>query len=113
MHCKSSRSYITDLVTPNIEGSRHFPLYPLSGEKVKFEYGVFLLNKNIQQLMNVLGIPVRNMKCTLANLEAILFHLQVILDKINNQDVQLMSSPSVDWHHVFSIEPKSTAFSVE
>lgn len=27
-----------------------FPLYPKGGEKLQFEYGVYLLNKNIAQV---------------------------------------------------------------
>lgn len=29
-----------------------FPLYPKGGEKLQFDYGVYLLNKNIAQVSN-------------------------------------------------------------
>ena len=101
LSCKSSRSYVTDLVTPNIEGSRHFPLYPVSGERLRFEYGVFLLNKNIQQIMNVLGIPVKNLKSLLSNLLTIHHHLASVLQKIQSEGLSV-NSPLVDWHHIYS-----------
>jgi hypothetical protein len=38
---------------------------------MRFEYGVFLLNKNIEQLMNYVGTPLRNLRNSLKNIETI------------------------------------------
>ncbi|KPP80223.1 hypothetical protein Z043_100137, partial [Scleropages formosus] len=46
---KGSRSSIKDTITDKLtEKEREFPLYP-RGERFQFEYGVYLLNKNIAQ----------------------------------------------------------------
>ncbi|XP_038673569.1 UV radiation resistance-associated gene protein isoform X3 [Scyliorhinus canicula] len=47
---KGSRSTIRDNITDKLsEKEREFPLYPRGGERFQFEYGVYLLNKNIAQ----------------------------------------------------------------
>ncbi|KAJ3304697.1 hypothetical protein HDV03_002382 [Kappamyces sp. JEL0829] len=69
---KSSRSYITDPVSQSIEG---FPLHAKSGDRMRFEYGVFLLNKDVEQIMHSVGLPARNLRCTLANILSICHHL--------------------------------------
>ncbi|KAI7793786.1 putative UV radiation resistance-associated protein, partial [Triplophysa rosa] len=47
---KGSRSSIKDTITDKLtEKEREFPLYP-RGERFQFEYGVYLLNKNIAQV---------------------------------------------------------------
>uniref|UniRef100_A0A669CFN3 UV radiation resistance associated gene n=1 Tax=Oreochromis niloticus TaxID=8128 RepID=A0A669CFN3_ORENI len=49
---KGSRSSIKDTITDRLtEKEREFPLYP-RGERFHFEYGVYLLNKNIAQCRN-------------------------------------------------------------
>uniref|UniRef100_A0A672YYA5 C2 domain-containing protein n=1 Tax=Sphaeramia orbicularis TaxID=375764 RepID=A0A672YYA5_9TELE len=49
---KGSRSSIKDTITDRLsEKEREFPLYP-RGERFHFEYGVYLLNKNIAQVIN-------------------------------------------------------------
>ena len=65
---RSSRSIVVDIVSINIDGHREFPLFEKGSEKVRFEYGVFLLNKNIEQLMNRLGLLVKNLRNTLPNI---------------------------------------------
>ncbi|XP_070239789.1 UV radiation resistance-associated gene protein isoform X4 [Bos mutus] len=50
---KGSRSTIKDNINDKLtEKEREFPLYPKGGEKLQFDYGVYLLNKNIAQ-----GLP--------------------------------------------------------
>lgn len=44
-----SRSYVTDPVSM-IKGPRVFPLYAKGVDRYRFDYGVFLLNKNIEQV---------------------------------------------------------------
>uniref|UniRef100_A0A4W5NJR1 UV radiation resistance associated gene n=1 Tax=Hucho hucho TaxID=62062 RepID=A0A4W5NJR1_9TELE len=47
---KGSRSSIKDTITDKLsEKEREFPLYP-RGERFQFEYGVYLINKNIAQV---------------------------------------------------------------
>ncbi|XP_073517592.1 UV radiation resistance-associated gene protein isoform X3 [Phyllobates terribilis] len=47
---KGSRSAIKDNINDKLtEKEREFPLYPKGGEKLQFDYGVYLLNKNIAQ----------------------------------------------------------------
>uniref|UniRef100_A0AAR2INJ7 C2 domain-containing protein n=1 Tax=Pygocentrus nattereri TaxID=42514 RepID=A0AAR2INJ7_PYGNA len=47
---KGSRSSVRDTITDKLsEKEREFPLYP-RGERFHFEYGVYLLNKNIAQV---------------------------------------------------------------
>uniref|UniRef100_A0AAY4AM45 C2 domain-containing protein n=1 Tax=Denticeps clupeoides TaxID=299321 RepID=A0AAY4AM45_9TELE len=49
---KGSRSSIKDTITDKLtEKEREFPLYP-RGERFQFDYGVYLLNKNIAQDFN-------------------------------------------------------------
>ncbi|KAI9362074.1 UV radiation resistance protein and autophagy-related subunit 14-domain-containing protein [Zopfochytrium polystomum] len=64
----SSRSTILDRVSKVHIGGREFPLYQRGVDKPMFEYGVFLLNKNIEQLMNFVGLNVSNLRNTLSNI---------------------------------------------
>ncbi|EPB81539.1 hypothetical protein HMPREF1544_11593 [Mucor circinelloides 1006PhL] len=71
----SSRSTIKDLVSL-ISGSRDFPLYAKGVDRYRFEFGVFLLNKNIEQLMNAYGLIVIDLRHTLPNIH---YFIQAIL----------------------------------
>ncbi|CAO3614190.1 unnamed protein product [Cunninghamella blakesleeana] len=62
-----SRSTIHDPVSL-INGSRTFPLYGKGVDKYRFEFGVFLLNKNIEQMMNSNGLIVMDLRHTLPNI---------------------------------------------
>lgn len=44
-------------------------------ERYRFEYGNFLLNKNIEQLMNAAGITVLDIRTTLPNLKNLIVTL--------------------------------------
>jgi len=48
-----------------------FPLCMKGSEKMHFEYGVYLLNKNIEQVLLAIGFKKTHMKNTLPNLSAI------------------------------------------
>ncbi|XP_066514833.1 UV radiation resistance-associated gene protein-like [Hoplias malabaricus] len=51
---RGSRSVVRDTITDKLsEKEREFPLYP-RGERFHFEYGVYLLNKNIAQVRDQL-----------------------------------------------------------
>jgi len=53
---------------------RQFPLYP-TNIAYKFEYGVFLLNKDIEFLMNKAGLRMLDIRHTLPNLKYLLYVL--------------------------------------
>ncbi|XP_075876016.1 UV radiation resistance-associated gene protein [Nelusetta ayraudi] len=68
MH-KGSRSSIKDTITDRLsEREREFPLYS-RGERFHFEYGVYLLNKNIAQLRYQHGLTTPDLQQTLPNLK--------------------------------------------
>ncbi|KAI8901316.1 hypothetical protein BC833DRAFT_157396 [Globomyces pollinis-pini] len=71
MAIKSSRSVIYDFITTSYEGSKEFPLFQKGSDAKRFAYGVFLLNKNIEQLMNAIGIPIKDLRQTLVNIQTI------------------------------------------
>ena len=52
--------------------SRTFPLYPKGAVTYRFEYGVFLLNSDIELLMSRQGIRVVDLRHTLPNLKYLL-----------------------------------------
>ncbi|XP_041054828.1 UV radiation resistance-associated gene protein isoform X2 [Carcharodon carcharias] len=68
---KGSRSTIRDNITDKLsEKEREFPLYPRGGERFQFEYGVYLLNKNIAQLRYQHGLSTPDLRQTLPNLKS-------------------------------------------
>ncbi|KAM9384380.1 UV radiation resistance-associated gene protein [Pholidichthys leucotaenia] len=71
---KGSRSSIKDTISDRLtEKEREFPLYP-RGERFHFEYGVYLLNKNIAQLRYQHGLTTPDLQQTLPNLKNFLEH---------------------------------------
>lgn len=71
---KGSRSSIKDTITDRLtEKEREFHLYP-RGERFHFEYGVYLLNKNIAQLRYQHGLTTPDLQQTLPNLKNFLEH---------------------------------------
>ncbi|XP_014666430.1 PREDICTED: UV radiation resistance-associated gene protein-like isoform X2 [Priapulus caudatus] len=70
---RGSHSIIRDHVTPKLsENDREFPLYSKGQDKVVFNYGVYLLNKNVAQLGFYLGMPTPDLRPTLYNLKSLL-----------------------------------------
>ena len=69
----ASNSTIWDPVSAGL-AQRRYPLYPTS-VAYKFEYGVFLLNKNIEFVMNKVGLRVLDIRHTLPNLKYLLYVL--------------------------------------
>ena len=49
-----------------------FPLYLKGREKYEFDYGVYLLNKNVAQLRHHCGLTTRDLRTTLANIRSLL-----------------------------------------
>lgn len=73
VHSYSSTSYIQDPISMNIT-QRTYPLHP-STVQYRFEYGVFLLNKNIEFLMTGYGLRMLDIRQTLPNLKYLLYVL--------------------------------------
>ncbi|XP_075707454.1 UV radiation resistance-associated gene protein [Rhinoderma darwinii] len=72
---KGSRSAIKDNINDKLtEKEREFPLYPKGGEKLQFDYGVYLLNKNIAQLRYQHSLGTPDLRQTLPNLKTFLEH---------------------------------------
>jgi len=70
-----SRSVIRDdisLQTANGNGNQEFPMYSKGVERFRFDYAVFLLNKNIEQLLNARGYGVQDLRQTLPNFQLLL-----------------------------------------
>ncbi|KAF3046997.1 hypothetical protein E8E12_010125 [Didymella heteroderae] len=57
----------------NANNLRTYPLYMKGVVRYRFEYGVFLLNKNIEILSNALGIRPLDIRQTLPNLKYLLY----------------------------------------
>uniref|UniRef100_A0A4W4FWS7 C2 domain-containing protein n=1 Tax=Electrophorus electricus TaxID=8005 RepID=A0A4W4FWS7_ELEEL len=71
---RGSRSSVRDTITDKLmEKEREFPLYS-RGERFHFEYGVYLLNKNIAQLRYQHGLSTPDLRQTLPNLKNFLEH---------------------------------------
>jgi UV radiation resistance-associated gene protein len=68
-----SSTFIQDPVSSALP-RRTFPLYPVNVQ-YRFEYGVFLLNKDIEVLMNRVGLRVLDIRHTLPNLKYLLYVL--------------------------------------
>lgn len=68
-----SRSKIIDHITDSIpDKEREFPLYSRGKEKHAFNYGVYLLNKNIAQLRWYCGLTTSDLRHTLPNLQGLM-----------------------------------------
>lgn len=68
-----SNSYIQDPISVGL-AQRTFPLYPVNTH-YRFEYGVFLLNKDVEYVMNRLGLRVLDIRHTLPNVKYLLYML--------------------------------------
>ncbi|KAL7274443.1 hypothetical protein RUND412_002656 [Rhizina undulata] len=66
-----SNSFLKDPISI-IQGPRTFPLWIKGSIYYRFEYGVFLLNKDIEQLLNSRSILVMDLRHTLPNLKYLL-----------------------------------------
>ncbi|KAK3817229.1 MAG: UV radiation resistance protein and autophagy-related subunit 14-domain-containing protein [Benniella sp.] len=62
-----SRAFVLDPVS-RLVGPKEFPLFGKGQDTQRFEYGVFLLNKNIEQLLNSQGLQFMDLRQTLPNL---------------------------------------------
>lgn len=55
--------------------NQSFILSGKNNELYRYEYAVFLLNKNIERLMNQFGVPMLDLRNTLPNLKNLLVTL--------------------------------------
>ncbi|CAE6518222.1 unnamed protein product [Rhizoctonia solani] len=69
-----SRSYVRDPISA-MHGPRMFPLYPTGMDTYRFEYAVFLLNKDIETLMAEQGLRAADLRHTLPNLKNLILTL--------------------------------------
>ncbi|KAI0078487.1 hypothetical protein K474DRAFT_902051 [Panus rudis PR-1116 ss-1] len=72
--CIGSRSLIKDGISAMV-GPRMFPLFSRGVDTYRFEYGVFLLNKDIELLMSERDLRALDMRHTLPNLKNLLLTL--------------------------------------
>ncbi|PFH54705.1 hypothetical protein AMATHDRAFT_248 [Amanita thiersii Skay4041] len=72
--CIGSRSLIRDNISAMV-GPRMFPLFARGVDAYRFEYGVFLLNKNINLLMADRDLRALDMRHTLPNLKNLILIL--------------------------------------
>ncbi len=75
VHPQLSTSLVHDPISIMPHDQRTFPLYPKNSIQYRFEYGVFLLNKDIECLMSRLGLKVLDLRHTLPNLKYLLYVL--------------------------------------
>ncbi|KAG9238062.1 UV radiation resistance protein-like protein [Amylocarpus encephaloides] len=68
-----SRSIIHDYISTLQDNQRTFPLYNKGTLRFRFEYGVFLLNKNIECLAESQALKVLDIRQTLPNLKYLLY----------------------------------------
>jgi len=69
---RSSTSVIEDPISMTT-GPRNYPLFMKGTVRFRFEYAVFLLNKNIEVLSNRFGLKIMDIRQTLPNLKYLLF----------------------------------------
>lgn len=68
-----SRSIIRDEISTLADSQRTFPLYTKGTVRYRFDYAVFLLNKNIERLAESQGLKVIDIRHTLPNLKYLLY----------------------------------------
>ena len=68
-----SRAIINDNISILQDNQRVFPLYMKGTVRFRFDYGVFLLNKNIERLAESQGLKVMDIRQTLPNLKYLLY----------------------------------------
>ncbi|RKF56286.1 UV radiation resistance-associated gene protein [Erysiphe neolycopersici] len=68
-----SRAIIKDFISIIQDKQRTFPLYIKGAVRFRFDYGVFLLNKNIEWLAKRQGLKIIDIRHTLPNLKYLLY----------------------------------------
>ncbi|KAL5034794.1 hypothetical protein BDV3_004313 [Batrachochytrium dendrobatidis] len=101
----SSRSTVWDVVSQQFQGSKEFPLYSRGSERIRFEYAVFLINKNVEQLLNFVGKPVKNLRNTLPNLKL----LCDTIESWHELNDETLESNIVNWEGITGSNPNRNA----
>eukprot|EP01117_Protostelium_nocturnum_P011914 TRINITY_DN4353_c0_g1_i1.p1 TRINITY_DN4353_c0_g1~~TRINITY_DN4353_c0_g1_i1.p1 ORF type:complete len:594 (+),score=217.80 TRINITY_DN4353_c0_g1_i1:47-1828(+) len=86
-----SRSVIRDDILMH-SSSPKFPLYSRGVDRGRFEYAVYLLNKNVEQLMLAQNLEVTNLRNTLPNVKALMNSLSEEKYKLSGESPLLRSS---------------------
>ncbi|EED82905.1 predicted protein [Postia placenta Mad-698-R] len=92
--CVGSRSLIKDGISAMV-GPRMFPLFTRGVDTYRFEYGVFLLNKDIEILMSDRNLRALDIRHTLPNLKNLLLTLTDSEGKRPPQRFSMASSVSI------------------
>ncbi|GAA5910087.1 hypothetical protein JCM8208_000951 [Rhodotorula glutinis] len=92
LRCRASRSVVVDEISM-MKGPRAFPLYGRGVDRYRFDYGVFLLNKNIEQLMYSQGLTVLDLRNTLPNLKTLILSLSYDPSHTDYLSATLLPSP--------------------
>lgn len=69
-----SQSFIVDPIS-SIQGSRTFPLWTKGSLYFRFQYGAFLFNKNVEQLLDTQEIMIADINQVMANLQNLILVL--------------------------------------
>jgi len=72
--CMGSRSGIKDPISVTSVGNGTFPLYPKGTDRYRFDYAVFLLGKDIEQICQISKVPVKDVRNLVLNLSRFLNH---------------------------------------
>lgn len=89
-----SRSSMVDHILDKIPGKeRTFPLYPKGVERTRFEYAVYLLNKNIAQLRWHCNQETKDLRTTLRNLHGLLLILTTDEEMVHSSASMRMNLP--------------------
>ncbi|KAK4050835.1 hypothetical protein OIV83_003257 [Microbotryomycetes sp. JL201] len=91
--CLGSRSAVIDPISM-MKGPRAFPLYGKNVDKYRFDYGVFLLNKDIEQLMYSQKLTVIDLRNTLPNLKSLVLSLSLDPSHVSFSSSALVIPPS-------------------
>ncbi|XP_071515286.1 uncharacterized protein Uvrag [Panulirus ornatus] len=100
---------ITDTTSLQLRDSdREFPLYTRGKEREKlhFNYGVFLLNKNIAQMRWYCGIPTSDLRSTLLN-------LSILMSKLTQTGTVSNQPPAVMPDVLMPVPASSTPVNLE
>lgn len=87
-----SRSLVTDAISPAHSAAPHFPLYSRGVDRTRFEYAVFLLNKNIEQLLHSQQLEIITLRHTLPNLHRLMLAAKRCSNATLSQSLSLSNS---------------------
>ncbi|EPQ31119.1 uncharacterized protein PFL1_01308 [Pseudozyma flocculosa PF-1] len=101
MATAGSRAVVQDGISI-MSGPRAFPLYSKGVERYRYEYAAFLLNKDIEQMMNVHNVTVLDIRHTLPNLKNLIVTVSAAPPAssstrrrhVGRNEISLISTPS-------------------